>query len=508
MDHPLSSPATLYACLYARQFPAQALVRMRSELRHRPCAVMEGESPFKHVCSMNSHARLLGVAEGMTQVEMDMFPSVVLLPRSAAEEKTAWSALLECASAFSPRIEDQSGGDAFLCVIDIAGTGTLFGLPQTLAEMLLGRVGALGVAASVAVSGNFDAAVCAARGIRSNNPITIIPSGEEAAALATLPLSVLELSEEQAQTFALWGIHTLGMLAALPQKSLVARMGRDAERLSQLVKGNRPHLFVPVEPAFTLEEHRELESPVELLTSLLFVIGTMLEQLVLRASARTLALASIAITLSLEGKASCTRTIRPALPSNDRQLWIKLIHLDFEAHPPQAAILSLTLSADPGSTGKVQLGLFSPQVPEPMRLDVTMARIRAIVGESNVGSAVLNDTHRPDSFRLDTFSVSSETMVGGVGGQGRIARKQLRPAERAVVTLRGSRPVEFDFREKRYAVEQAYGPWLTSGEWWNPTLWGLEEWDLIARSREGALLYCCLVRDLARNGWRMAALYD
>jgi protein ImuB len=52
--------------------------------------------------------------------------------------------------------------------------------------------------------------------------------------------------------------------------------------------------------------------------------------------------------------------VRPALPSNDKQMWIKLIHLDLEAHPPQAAIVALTLSAEPGSTSKVQLGLFSP----------------------------------------------------------------------------------------------------------------------------------------------------
>jgi protein ImuB len=150
----------------------------------------------------------------------------------------------------------------------------------------------------------------------------------------------------------------------------------------------------------------EFDVPVELLTSLLFVIGVMLEQLILRASAHALALASVTVKLSLEGQAIHSRTIRPALPSNERQLWIKLIHLDLEAHPPQAAILSLTISAEPGSTSKVQFGLFSPQLPEPMQLDVTLARIRAIVGENNVGQAVLNDTHQPDSFPSGFFFCS------------------------------------------------------------------------------------------------------
>ena len=74
------------------------------------------------------------------------------------------------------------------------------------------------------------------------------------------------------------------MLAALPEKDLIARMGQEGKRLRQLALGNLPHLFLPVEPASRLEEYRELDSPVEILDSLLFVVGVMLEQLILRAS--------------------------------------------------------------------------------------------------------------------------------------------------------------------------------------------------------------------------------
>jgi protein ImuB len=30
----------------------------------------------------------------------------------------------------------------------------------------------------------------------------------------------------------------------------------------------------------------------------------------------------------------------------------------------------------------------------------------------------------------------------------------------------------------------------------------------VARAQDGAALCCCLVRDLMRNSWQMAALYD
>ena len=504
----MSIQRELYACVYAKEFPAQAMLRLRPELREKAVVVMEGEPPLQTVCSLNGKARRMGVARGMTKVEVETFDGAAVLVRSALEETAVRAALLECAGTFSPRVEDRSDSSAFLCVIDIAGTEKLFGPPMVLAQTLQRRVRALGVVAGVTVSSNFDAAICNARGRPMQT--AVIPPGVEGIALAPLPISVLDLSEQHAEIFSLWGIRTLGELAALPEKELVARLGQEGKRLRQLACGELPHLFVPLEPEFRLEERMELDAPVELLESLLFVVGVMIEQLILRATARVLALASVTVTLSLEGGAVHTRTVRPALPSSDKQMWIKLIHLDLEAHPPQAAILLLTLSAEPGSTSKVQLGLFSPQLPEPMRLDVTLARIKALVGEDCVGRPVLTDTHRPDSFRVEPFTVSLGSTAANVGREDRsaAAMRQLRPPEKIMVMLRGERPAGFTFRERRYEVEQAYGPWLASGDWWNPSLWGFEQWDLIARASDGVMLCCCVVRDSPQQAWQMVTLYD
>jgi protein ImuB len=248
---------------------------------------------------------------------------------------------------------------------------------------------------------------------------------------------------------------------------------------------------------------------VELLDSLLFILGVMLDQLIVRAQSRILALASIHLHLDLEGNRSHSRTVRPALPNNDRQLWLKLIHLDLQAHPPQAAILSVALSAQPGSTSKVQLGLFSPQTPEPMRLDVTLARIRSIVGEGCVGKAVLQDTHRPDAFRVEPFQApAASSSLEAKPQTRRLALRQLRPPEVVVVTLHNRQPGSFIFREMRYTVERAYGPWSSAGDWWKPTLWAFEQWDLVARGRDASWLCCCLTHDLTQEHWLVEALYD
>ncbi|MFZ0301368.1 MAG: DNA polymerase Y family protein [Terracidiphilus sp.] len=508
----MTAPVELYACLYATEFPAQALLRLRPGAREQACVVMDGDPPLQMVCALNRKARELGVEHAMTKVEVDIFPAVTVFTRSCAEEDATKTALLECAGNFSPRVELLSAGSAFQCVIDIAGTNLLFGPALALAHNLLAGVRALGIEAVIAVSSNFHAAIALAKGLSRRDPVQVVATGEETAALASLPLAVLDLDVEQAETLMLWGIRTLGMLATLPEKDLVARIGQAGKLLRERARGELPHLFQPVEHQFTLAERIELDSPVELLDSLLFVVGAMLEQLIVRAKARIVALAAVTVTLELGGGRTHARTVRPALPANDKQLWIKLLHLDLEAHPPPAAVLAVALDAEPGLTSKVQLGLFSPQLPEASRLDVTLARIRAIVGEENVGRAVLVDTHASDGFRMENFAVPVGNAETAAPVHLRSAVRQLRPAEEITVMLEARRPVRFSFRGQRYIVERAYGPWLAGGDWWQQTLWGNEQWDLVARiearTETGDVLCCCAMRDLMLGGWQVAALYD
>jgi protein ImuB len=507
LGRPQMTTTARYACLDAQAFPLQALLRLRQELLHKPVAVLDGEPPFEQVCALNAPAQALGISAGMTKLEMEMFPTAVVLLRSRAEEAAAHAALLECAGNFSPLVEDQSSDSCFTCVIDIAGTETLFGSPDTLGENLLKKIESLGIRASIAISSNFHAARCLARG-HSGIGVRVVPRGMECAALAPLPLEVLNLSLEHEETFSMWGITTLGALGNLEETELIARLGQAGKELRLLARGESPHLFTAMEAGFALEERMELDSPVEILDSLLFIMGVMLDQLIVRAQARILALASITLHLDLEGGLAHSCTIRPALPNTDRKLWLKLIHLDLQAHPPQGAILSLTLSAQPGSTSKVQLGLFSPQVPEPMRLDVTLARIRSIVGEGCVGQAVLKDTHRPDAFRVEPFLVPTSSALETKLPSRRLAMRQLRPPEGVIVSVRNRQPDSFVFREKRYTVERAYGPWSSAGDWWKPTLWSLEQWDLVARGHDASWLCCCLTRDLSQERWQVEALYD
>jgi protein ImuB len=196
------------------------------------------------------------------------------------------------------------------------------------------------------------------------------------------------------------------------------------------------------------------------------------------------------------------------LPTNERQLWLKLLQMELEHHPPQAAILSVALQAEPGHTGKVQFGLFSPQLPEFGRLEVTLARIAKIVGEDAVGQAVLRDTHQLHGFRMEKFRVPTTTPADAEPHVTRIALRELRPPELIAVHVSAGVPSHLRFRNDGYRVEKAFGPWIVGTDWWNQEHWGQAQWDLVLTHEREAKLSCCVIRELKKRCWQMVGFYD
>lgn len=305
----------------------------------------------------------------------------------------------------------------------------------------------------------------------------------------------------------MWGLHSLGDLAQLPLEQLVVRLGQEGHRLWMLARGEHPHLLVPEEPAFALQEFLAFDAPVEVLDSLFFVLSPMLSQLIARAQNRALALASVTIQLGLDGGGEHERTIRPALPLSEREVLLKLLRLDLQAHPPAAGAVSLRVQATAGVRGKAQTGLFAPPLPEASRLDVTLARIAALVGEKRVGCARLLDSHKPDSFVMERFAVGPGRLKPNSGQRATASLRRCRPPIRLTVQLEGIRPVGLFLQGRRFVVSEAFGPWRKSGDWWAANLWSHEEWDVYAAAGEKTI--CCLLsHDLLHHHWQMEASYD
>ena len=176
------------------------------------------------------------------------------------------------------------------------------------------------------------------------------------------------------------------------------------------------------------------------------------------------------------------------VPMRDSKMLLKLLRLHLQSDPPRAPIVQIFLAAESAAPRVRQGGLFLPSSPDPEKLELTIARLANLVGDSNIGSPRLMDSHRPDEFGMSRFiashnppEVRQKSRIAPEGHEPVAAFRVFRPAPRAQVDLRDGRPVHVSFRGMRGEVVAASGPWRTSGDWWREDAWQQDEWDLEIR---------------------------
>jgi len=519
----------MFACIYIPNFPLAAVVRAEPELKTRSVAIFEGKPPLEKIIAVNESATCLAITPGMTKTQAELCAELTLRARSSLQESAMHAALLDCAQSFSPCVEDTACDTALL---DLTGMESLFGSPAEISRAIAHRAAGLGLIPNVATAANPDAALLAARGFSG---ITVIPAGREAGTLGALPLDVLfaaQLEGEEKkeadtllETLERWGIRNLRSLAALPEIALSERLGQEGPQLQKLARGSIFRTLVPVEAPLVFEEGMELEHPIVLLEPLAFLLNRLLEQLCARLGSRALATQELKLILELDickqrseiSKQQFIRTLRLPLPILDAKVFLKLLQLDLNAHPPGAPIVKIHLAAEPARPRAGQGGLFLPPSPEPEKLELTLARIAGMVGEQNVGSLEMLDTHHPEGFRMRRFvsevarRVPQKRNPDAEEARSAVtALRRYRPVLRAEVSLENRQPARVVCPRKKEVqgdVLWKAGPWRFSGDWWEREPWSRDEWDVALQAGESIALYR-LVHDLLGGGWVVEGMYD
>jgi protein ImuB len=403
--------------------------------------------------------------------------------------------LTALAFEFSPTVEHTA---PHTVVFDASGLDRLFGLPQDVAAALARRAAEIQVKANIAIAANPDTAICAARGFSG---ASVVPYGDETKFLAPLPIALLSPTPELQETLDRWGIRRFQDLAALPPLGIAERLGPEGLRLRQLARGEVARKLLSLQDPLRFEEEIELDYPVELLEPLAFVLARLVNGLATRLATRALATNELRLLLKLENRATHERTLRLPVPTLDTKAFLKLLQLDLSAHPPAAPVLHVRMAMNPVKPQAAQSGLFIPAAPEPVKLELTIARLKAIVGPDRVGSPALLDTHRPGAFRIAPPLAQAAPRLAAMPGL-RLSIRLFRPPRAARVALASGHPSFVAAGAIRGKILDLAGPWRTSGDWWTAGPWLRDEWD-VALS-DGALyrLYC------DPQGWFVEGSYD
>src|SRR4029453_3339324 len=201
-----------------------------------------------------------------------------------------------------------------------------------------------------------------------------------------------------------WGIHTLGQLAALDKEQLGARLGPEAIRMWERANGRPSRLLKLIRPRESFEESFEFEREIETAEPLLFMLRRFLEQLAVRLAAIYLVAKELTLRITFANKQSYERVFKIPQPTNDVDLLFRVAQTHLENFRSEHPIVAVALSAEPIKPAGEQFGLFETTLRNPHQLSETLARLTALMGGDRIGTPVLEETHRPDAFRMEPFS--------------------------------------------------------------------------------------------------------
>ncbi|PYJ92450.1 MAG: hypothetical protein DME62_12735 [Verrucomicrobia bacterium] len=300
-----------------------------------------------------------------------------------------------------------------------------------------------------------------------------------------------------------WGIHTLGQLAALDKEQLGARLGPEAIRMWERANGQSNRVLKLVRPPESFEESFEFENEIETAEPLLFMLRRFLEQLAVRLSAIYLVAKELTLRITFAGKHNYERVFKIPQPTNDVDLLFRMLHTHLENFKSEHPIIAVALSAQPIKPAREQFGLFETTLRNPSQLSETLARLIALLGANRVGTPVLEETHRPDAFRMEPFTwhglpahpIDKMSMP-------RPALRRFRPAAPASVLLDEDTPAHVRGVDSCGKVVRQHGPYLSSGNWWDEKWWARAEWDL--QLENGVL--CRSYESV--DGWKIVGIYD
>src|SRR6266404_8909134 len=286
-----------------------------------------------------------------------------------------------------------------------------------------------------------------------------------------------------------WGIHTLGQLAALDKEQLGARLGPEAIRMWERANGQSKRLLKLVRPSESFEESFEFEHEIETAEPLLFMLRRFLEQLMLRLTGIYLVTKELTLQITfanlrrdepaVAGKQFYERVFKIPQPTNDVDLLFRMLQTHLENFRSEHPIVAVALSAQPIKPAKEQFGLFETTLLKPYQLSETLARLPALLGSERVGTPVIEETHRPDAFRMEPFSwaVAPKAFGAVPSGQNRQsgsdshalrtahaipALRRFRLAPSAAVLLDENKPAHVRSAEIFEDVIEQQGPYLIS----------------------------------------------
>jgi len=371
------------ACIFVPRFPVAVELLDRPDLRGRPLVIGDSQGRHKVVLDCSPEAAAQGVRPGMPVREaLGLCRDAVFLPPDPIRYHEASEAFLRVLFGVSPLVEGSDLGVAYVGVDGLQGH---YKDEMALGETLVLAVrSGVGLQASVGIAeGKFvawAAAVTSAPG-----EVCVVPAGRESAFLAPLDVSLLPASPDTLRRLELFGLRTIGDLAALPLGAVQAQFGHEGRRLWELAHGLDREPLRPRRHEESVSERLTFPEPAVSTEALLVAGRQLLSRLFRRPALHRRAVRQMRLRAALGDGRSWERTVTFREATADRDQILYVLRCTLEAALPSRPVeeIEVTLSGLTEETGK-QEGLFTAKGRRRAQLEEAMRQLKARFGQSPV----------------------------------------------------------------------------------------------------------------------------
>jgi protein ImuB len=491
----------MFSVILIPDFCLQSVLRYEPKLWLRPVALLDEREKNAVVFQMTSAAREAGICEGLTAPQaLARCNDVLLKSRSRSQEQIVRELLLQTAYGFSPRIEATDDG---VCTMDLQGL-SLFREANAnriseWADKIITAFAQAGGRVCVGIAQTPSLALHAARHAR---PFLFVD--DAAQFISRLPFQSLEPTPEILDILQRWGIRTVGEFTALGKDKLAERLGQEGIELFDRASIETIRPLDCITPSETFSETMEFETEIESLPPLLFILNRFVEQLACRTGLCHFVISQLTLRLRLASGDDLESVLKVPTPTGNKEVLFRMLQTHLENVQTDSPIVALELLTMPCRIEIHQFDLFSGTLRDPNQFAETLARLSALCGADNVGTPVLPDTHRPDAFQIVRPDFENATVTATVENRALgLKLRRFRPAPPIQVQSQEGAPISVQASQAGGRVEQASGPWRTSGDWWEQEkLWNRDEWDI--RTRDGSLYR--IYRE--NENWFLEGVYD
>ena len=414
----------LHACLRVRSLALDVFARaLEPAQAGRPFVVASG-GHHPRVVAANAAARDAGIRrDQLVSAALALAPDVALRDRDPSAEQAALEDVATAALAFTPNVSIALP-DAI--VAEVQGSARLFGGLPRLLQRLHDDVAARGYDAWLAVAPTPTAAVLLAR---ADCVTPVFDATDLAAALAPLPLTLMDLDADTLATLKAAGITTFGAAHALPRAGLARRFGRTLVDTIDRALGRAADPRVPYAPPPRFERTLPLPAPVDDVEALGFGVQRLVHELAGWLLARGLGVVRLSLALQHErhvrarGTPPTHATFALGAPARAPSHLVSVLRERLAKIALAAPVEAIVLTSDETAplAGR-NLGLL-PEDEAGAVVVPLVDRLRARLGDDAVVMLQAQSEHRPEYAMREASCASSDARADApTSATGRRAR--------------------------------------------------------------------------------------